>query len=606
MEIAGAIQALGGIFARSPVLVIAATPDGRVLFSNRGGADVAEIFAAPSRVDLASLLARVAASRTAESLEATSADPAARTIYMLNVAPIVDGDRVSALLCVGLDITERKTREERMRRSEALLVDTQGVAHLGTWEWDVTQPLAEWSDELYRIYGETHETYTPTYEGYLKKVHPDDRAHVMAATEAAFSDRKPYSHDERIFRPDGSIRYLHTWGHAICDDHGKLLKLIGVCQDITDRKQAEEALAGARKHEAIGRLAAGIAHDFNNVLGVILGNVSAMQAELPERDPSQASLEEVVTATGQGARLTQQLLAFSRGQTVGSETLDLGRIVVGLGDFLRRAVGKHIDLRVRVDETVFIQANRSQIEQVVMNLVVNARDAMPEGGLLAVEVAGARDLRALPNELDPSKDYAMLSVTDSGEGMPESVRGRAFDPYFSTKAGGHGLGLATVEGIAKQARGTVSVASAVGQGTTFRVYLPRVSAAAPAKEAHAFSGTILLVDDHDIVRRSIGSLLQDIGFTVLEAGDPHEALHLAESTKEPIDLCITDCVMPRMSGTEVARRVRALRKETKIVLMTGLVDEASHAPDASVPVLRKPFTTAELEAVLRRVLGTAA
>jgi CheY-like chemotaxis protein len=244
----------------------------------------------------------------------------------------------------------------------------------------------------------------------------------------------------------------------------------------------------------------------------------------------------------------------------------------------------------------------------VLNLVVNARDAMADGGLLAVEVGGARDLRALPNELDPRADYALVTVSDSGTGMPESVRARVFDPYFSTKQAGHGLGLATVQGIVQKAGGAITVTSEVGKGTTFRVYLPRVAAAAKPEAAPAFSGRILLLDDQEVVRRTIGSLLTELGFQVLEASEPQEALSIAETTRDPIDLLLTDCVMPRMSGREVARRVMSMRKETRCVLMTGMVDtqkalSPSDTLPMTIPMLKKPFTTVELEGALRSALG---
>jgi signal transduction histidine kinase/ActR/RegA family two-component response regulator len=613
---------------------------GEILSANRAFAaldperleatQIADHFTAPH--DFLACHQRVAQSRESESFEAMAAD---RSVYRFTISPVVLDDGTVVLLDTAADVTAQKQREDTLRRTQALLVDTHGVAHLGTWEWDVTQPHATWSDELYRIYALTAETYTPSYEAYLTMVHPEDREAVRLATEAVFRDHTPYSHDERIIRPDGSTRYLHTWAYPVLGDDGKLVKLVGVCQDITDRKLAENALAErarelaltnerlreemlereriearlrqTHKLEAIGRLAGGIAHDFNNLLGVIVGQSSHMQGKLAADDRLRENVTEIMGAGRLAARLVQQLLAFSRGTPPHREVLDLSRVVSDLTGFLQSAAGAGIELVVRLDApTPYISADRSQIEQVVINLAVNARDAMPDGGRLTVEIADMHDLEGttLPEELDPETAYIVLAVSDTGIGMAESTIPRVFDPYFTTKEQGTGLGLSTVYGIAHQSGGAVVVESTEGKGTRVLVFFPRTPAlaypecASPRSETTR-SLTILLVEDQVALRLTMRQQLLDLGHAVLDFGEPLDALAVVERG-EHIDLLLTDIVMPRISGLELAERVREARPETKVLFVSGWAE--SMVPRLELPpgvqLLHKPFTSRELATAL--------
>jgi PAS domain S-box-containing protein len=630
------IAMLAVAFRASPDVVALVRTTGEVLFVNRAipgldpehleAAKITDHFSLPS--DLLAHHRHVAEARESESFEAAATRS---SVYRLTISPVVLDDGSIVLLDTAVDITAQKRLEDTLRRSEALLVDTHGVAHLGTWEWDITQPIATWSDELYRIYGLTPETYTPSYEAYLAMVHPEDRETVRRATEAVFRDHTPYSHDERIVRPDGSTRYLHTWAYPVLGDDGALLKLIGVCQDITDRKVAENALADrarelacanerlreemvereraevrlrqAHKLEAICRLAGGIAHDFNNLLGVIVGQSSHLQGKLAPSDPLRDHLAEITGAGRLAARLVQQLLAFSRGKLLQREVLDLSRVLTDVSGFLRSAVGDGVELVVRVDDPApYIAGDRSQIEQVIINLAVNAREAMPEGGRLTVEVFDARKLEGttLPEGLDPDASFIVLSVSDTGVGMTESTVARVFDPYFTTKAEGTGLGLSTVYGIAHQSGGTVVVASTLGKGSRVLVFFPRARASEhPEGAAPGFAGarslTILLVDDHAALRLSMRQQLLDLGYAVIDTGDPLDAVEIA-NRGEQIDLLLTDIVMPKMSGHELAEHVRAKSPATKVLFVSGwadsIVPRLELRPD--VRLLSKPFTTSEL------------
>jgi two-component system cell cycle sensor histidine kinase/response regulator CckA len=512
----------------------------------------------------------------------------------------------------------------------------------------VGEPVTTWSPELYRIYGLTPDTYTPSYEGYLARVHPDDRGFVRASIEHMFTNPAPVEHDERVMRPDGSIRYLHTCTRVILNDQGTVQKLIGVCQDITDRKLVENTLAEqnellrreilereriearllqTHKLEAIGRLAGGIAHDFNNLLGVVIGRASLLQSRLPTDDPMRAHLEEITTVGKHAARLTQQLLAFSREQTIRREKLDLGRVVVDLERLLRRLISENIELVTTTDrEPCLIEADRSQIEQVVMNLVVNARDAMPRGGRITVETKAiprgtsvaidprvGRLQRMLPEELDPTVAHVALSVSDTGVGMDGATLDRIFDPYFTTKdeGKGTGLGLSTVYGVVKQSGGAISVESGPNEGSRFTIYLPLADSAGEVEESEVESDAkggherILLVEDQAPLRLMLRQILEDKGYTVLEAEAPGEALRMTEEMKSKIALLVTDIVMPRMSGSELGERVREIDPRIRVLHISGHADDAllnQEVLDRGGTILRKPFTSHELARAVRAAI----
>lgn len=597
---------LAPLFANHPDTVVVLTPGGRLSYANVPGDDLAGVFSSPPPAQIVAAVGRVASMRQGETLGVTRGE----TPLRLTLSPVVEGEDVTGVLGIATDATEARDAQDRLRNAQAAVGDARGLAQLGAWEWTPGQKQVAWSDELYVIYGLDPATFTPTTEGYLTRVHPDDRELIARQTQAALVDHQPFAHDIRIIRPDGTLRYLHSRGRVEVDADGKVTKLAGISQDITERVIAEGALAEAGKNEAIGRLAAGIAHDFNNVLAVALTNVDLLQSKLPPDHPHQQHLSEIATAAAQGARLTRQLLTVGRGSDAKAERLDLGKMIQGLQEFLQRAVGTLIEIEIVVSEPrPLVTINRSEFEQILLNLIVNAKDAMPRGGTITVAVGPMGDGYEVPRPVDPASDPVVLTVSDTGIGMEESVRARVFDPYFSTKSRGHGLGLATVFGIVRRAGGAVTVHSRVGVGTTFRVFLPRERddlaslEMAAAKPAAGFSGTVLLVDDQDTLRRSLHRLLTTMGFEVIEARDGSEALAVLREPGRAVDVLLTDVVMPGMNGIELVRRAFAERRDVKAVVMTGSADEGLLAQrDGPVPVLTKPFSTTDLAEALRRVL----
>ncbi len=384
-----------------------------------------------------------------------------------------------------------------------------------------------------------------------------------------------------------------------------------------DLQQTQGQLAQAQKMEAIGQLAGGVAHDFNNLLTVIAGRSHLALEQLPADHPLRRHIDLIRTTTDRAAALTRQLLAFSRKQVLEPTVLDLNALVAGLVPMLQRLIGEHIELTTAPTEPLGrVRADRSQLEQVILNLAVNARDAMPQGGALTVETANA-DLDEAYAKGHPGATpgaFVMLAVADTGHGMDADTQARIFEPFFTTKAQGKGtgLGLATVFGIVKQSGGNIWVYSEPGHGTTFKVYLPRVEealdSAAPAPATAVLprgSETVLLVEDDDEVRSLAHETLQSGGYTVIPAANPNEALRLAADGSRPIHLLVTDVVLPQLSGRGLADRLSADHRELRILYMSGYTDEAivRHGVlDAGTAFLQKPFTPYALLAKIREVL----
>jgi hypothetical protein len=403
------------------------------------------------------------------------------------------------------------------------------------------------------------------------------------------------------------------------DYGGRTIKL-AVIMDVTGRRELEEQLRQAQKMEAVGMLAGGVAHDFNNLLTIINGYSQLMLNNLPKSDPNRHAAEQIMKAGDRAAGLTNQLLAFSRRQVMQPKVLDLNHLVSGLSAMLRRLIGEDVDLRLILrDEVGRVNADPGQIEQVLMNLVVNGRDAMPQGGALTVETANvtldehyaARHVTVKPGP------YVMLAVSDTGFGMDEATKTRLFEPFFTTKAPGKGtgLGLSTVFGIIKQSGGSVEVYSEAGKGTSIKVYLPRIDQAVRLeregrrRQVTRGSETILLVEDDEMVRTLVRETLERDGYKVLDSADPVEAQRVSENYRGKIQLLITDVVMPKLSGRELARVISARRPEMKVLYMSGYTDSAivnSGILQKEVSFLQKPFTPAALSGKVRDVIESDA
>jgi PAS domain S-box-containing protein len=422
--------------------------------------------------------------------------------------------------------------------------------------------------------------------------------------------------ENNVLTRSGQERLIEWRNTVVRDDAGQIVGTFSSGADITERRALEDQFRQAQKMEAIGRLAGGVAHDFNNLLTVILGYSELVLADLPLDDPHRADIGEIQKAGAHAAGLTRQLLAFSRKQIIEPTLLDLNIVVADIQEMLERLIGEDVTVAVKLASApVPVKADRGQIEQIVLNLAVNARDAMPKGGTLTIEAANVdidRDNAKTHVSVEPGS-YVVLSVTDTGTGMTPQVQARLFEPFFTTKERGKGtgLGLATVHGIVTRSGGSVGVYSEVGRGTSLKVYFPRadveeVSVAAPPPVARPVSRiqTVLVVEDERGLRALAKRLLEREGYTVLAAENAEEAVQLFDANAS-IDLVLTDVIMPGGSGPELTRRLLDHRAGVKVIYMSGYTDDAivQHGIlKPGIAFLNKPFTSETLGRKIREVL----
>ncbi len=466
-----------------------------------------------------------------------------------------------------------------------------------------------------RILGFTNEELEST--SFFEQVHPDDRKVAEQAAKEATGGSEGRTVQYRMRHKDGTWHVIESGASAILNAQNQVEKLVIVNRDVSERRHLEEQFRQAQKMEAVGRLSGGVAHDFNNLLGVIIGYAEFLQESLDPENTLRSSVDEILKAGKRAASLTRQLLAFSRQQVLDPKVLDLNGVVSDMDKMLRRLIGEDVELSTVLGPNLGrLKADQGQLEQVVMNLVVNARDAMPQGGKLVIDtqnmVMDEAFVRRYPYPVQPGP-YVCLTVTDSGIGMDAETKARAFEPFFTTKEKGKGtgLGLSTVYGVVKQSGGYIDIYSAPGAGTTFKIYLPRVDEAikaeAPVGTATSFTGneTILLAEDETSLRTLTRNTLELCGYKVLEAKDGIEALQVSDGYKGSIDLLLTDMVMPGMGGRTLATELTKRRPEIRLAYMSGYTGQAvgSQGPvDPGSVFLLKPFTRELLTRKIREAL----
>ncbi|MFO0617484.1 MAG: response regulator [Polyangiaceae bacterium] len=519
----------------------------------------------------------------------------------------------------------RRKAEDALLESQARFRRLSESGIIGIVVADLEGGILEANDAYLQMIGYSREELI---DGAVRwsDLTPPEFAHLTArAVEQLQTFGAAPAWETESLRKDGS-RFPAVVGVASLE-HSKAIAFMA---DLTERKQAEaarkraeealrqseEQFRQAQKMEAVGRLAGGVAHDFNNILSVILGHAELVLGDLGPADPMRADIEEIRTAAKRAAGLTNQLLLFSRQQVLEPKVLDLDEVLRGMDKMLQRILGEDVELvSLTGRSTGRVRADRTQVEQVVLNLVVNARDAMPTGGKLTIETADVElddEYVANHGPVAPGR-YVMLAITDTGIGMDKAIQSRIFEPFFTTKEKGKGtgLGLATVFGTVRQSGGSVWVYSEPNKGSTFKVYLPRVDAAVdvarvrPAPTTLKGTETILLVEDEEQVRTIALSILRRQGYRVISAQHAGEALLLCESHPETIDLLLTDVVMPHMSGPELAKRLASTRPGMKVLCMSGYTDDSivRHGVlDSGVAYMQKPFTPESLRRRVREVL----
>jgi PAS domain S-box-containing protein len=493
------------------------------------------------------------------------------------------------------------------------------VAELGPHgQWHYVSPQIE------SILGFTPEEWLSQPSQWLDHIHPLDRPIALEAESLFEASRKLFFAEYRMFGKDGRMLWFRDEAVLLEQSADREPLMQGVLYDITDHKNLEEQLRHSQKMEAVGQLAGGIAHDFNNLLMLIQAHNSRLRERIPSGDAeAQQDAQQIEHAVIRAASLTRQLLAFSRKQVLRPTVLDLNIILTDVAKMLERLISKDIEMVISSGDSLGkIKADAVQMEQIILNLAVNARDALPEGGKLTlatqnVEIGNAKDRT---RSTIPPGQYVMLSVTDTGVGMASSTQSHIFEPFFTTKEPGKGtgLGLSTVYGVVQQSGGWIWVDSALGLGTRFEIYFPRVdeipSAAivAPtprqAAEPTACTETILLAEDQEGIRDMASEFLRRTGYQVLLAGDGCEALEIATNHAGPIQLLITDMSMPNMGGKELSVKLAALRPQMKVLFMSGHPDHASpgnHAAPEGAVVLQKPFALGDLAQKVRMLLDHA-
>ncbi len=509
---------------------------------------------------------------------------------------------------------DRRSAQERLE----LAVTGTGA---GVWEWALASGQVIWSPEMEQMLGLSPGEFAGTLSAFRELVHPDDLERLRQARQLTLEDPdRPFLLEVRLKAATGGWRWVTTTGRVYRDVHGSPARILGLAADCTERHSLEDRLLQAQRMEAVGGLAAGIAHDFNNVLSVVLSYAELVLLDLPGESGMRSDIQEIKTAAQRAGELTKHLLAFSRQQVLEPRVFDLNQVLDELRKMLRRLISEDIDLGISLaPELGRVNADPGQIEQVIVNLVVNARDAMPQGGGLSIETANVEldeSYTQLQVDLKPGP-YVMLAVSDSGVGMSAEVKARIFEPFFTTKEQGKGtgLGLATVFGIVRQSGGHVAVYSELGKGTAFKVYLPRVDRPAEvvptlsqAPQVLTGTETILLVEDEAQVRGVASRILRGQGYEVLEAQNGGEALLLCEQNSSRLRLLLTDVVMPLISGRQLAERLSGLLPGLKVIYMSGYTDDAiiRHGIlDPGVAFIQKPLTPNALLRKVRTLLDEA-
>ena len=535
--------------------------------------------------------------------------PNAATIAAFNLVILNIAGALTAILARALRDSRRRLRAtaQELERFVEAIPDVIYVL-------DRAGRLSLWNRKLESVTGRGAEDLKG--KPLIDLLAEDDRDAFRAALAAGLED-KPFEVECRLGGADGALTAYQWTGAALTDEHGQVSGLTGVGRDVTERQRAEEVLRQResemrqlQKIEAIGRLAGGVAHDFNNVLTVVIGRCQLLLARYQPEDPVYHDLDQIESTAQRAASLTRQLLAFSRNQASAQQPLDLNTTVTSVSDMLGRLIGENIQLAVTLDPTLdLVTADPGQIEQVIVNFAVNARDAMPDGGRLSIATRNitlnAEFVSVHPGAI--AGPHVLLEVRDTGLGMDEETRQRAFEPFFTTKAPGKGcgLGLSTVYGIIKQHGGCIAVESAPGRGAAFSVYLPRIEAAIESPRIDAGRGpfpggeeTSLIAEDEEAVRGLVCEILRRLGYRVLVAGDGVEALALSQRFPDRIHLLLTDVIMPGMDGRELAERMLAVRPDTRTLFMSGYAEP----PIPNDVLLQKPVTPDALARKVAEVL----
>jgi len=526
------------------------------------------------------------------------------------------------------EVIARRRAMKDLKRSEELLKETQRISKIGGWEWDVENKLIYWTEELYRIHDMDPIAVPENAETLVKKslecYSETDRKFIARAFMRCLKYSEPFVIERWITTKQGRVLYVRSTGKPVVEN-GKLVKVYGDFQDLTERKQAEkeqkelqEQLRQVQKLDSIGQLAGGVAHDFNNILTVILGNAEDLLERLLPEDPIAKDIEEIVKAGRRGASLTRQLLTFSRKHMVKAQRLNLNSILEDMQKMLLRLIREDVQIEIiPARDLGYIIADLVHIEQIILNLIINARQAMPAGGKIKVETSNFRPdenyIRYNPDIL-PAR-YVALKVSDTGIGMDDDTLKHLFDPFFTTKVkqNGTGLGLTTVYGIVRNLKGYIKVNSKPGKGTSFKILFPQSDESSEETEPEdVFTVTnrnpklVMIVDDDPFICDMTGKMVSKLGYRVVTAFSGNDALEKIKTENLKPDLVITDVVMPGLNGFEFLVELKIMQPDVKSIVISGYTEKVVGQYgklDPGTLFVQKPFSRSELEYAILRVLG---
>lgn len=578
-------EAYRALIETTPSYIVNVAADHTIRFLNRTpphmnvddvtGARVEEFIVPEFRDAYERALSRAFATGVLQEVETRAIRPEGEPDwFLIRMGPVRRGATVESVTIAGVDITALKRTEHALRESQERLRLAAESAHFGVFDYDFVSGRAFYDRRLIEMLGLDMPQGEVPPDAWIRAVLPEDAERIRDEGARAAVEGRPLRSEYRIHRPDGEIRHLEILGSPVNDEtSGKTVRMIGVCQDVTERRQLEEQLRQAQRLESVGRLAGGVAHDFNNLLTTVIGYAEILKDRIGDEPSLRAPLDQIRASADRGAALTQQLLTFAHKQVVQPKVVDLNRLIVRARDLLLRLIGEDIELRTELASSLWpVKVDPGQFEQVLVNLAVNARDAMPSGGVLTLRSGNVAPEKAGNSAADrPVSDCVLVSVSDTGVGMSEETRRQVFEPFFTTKSPGQGtgLGLSTCFGIVNREGGRIDVSSSPGKGTEFRVLLPR----SPEP--------------------------------LVEAANGMEALELFREGRGNIDLLITDVVMPRMGGAELAEQQLGQHPELKVLFASGYAS-ASASPqtlvDEGLNFIQKPFSPTVLTERIREIL----